>query len=198
MPKCRIDGAVCIRWAILILLLPLKWVLAAFCAAAFHEGCHWLAVAMLGGRVYNLRLTPSGAVMETSAMEPWQELICALAGPLGGILLLALSRYAPRLALCAVCQSTFNLLPIYPLDGGRALRAGLQLTRRPKNAEKAEKWVAGSCLSGIVLVLMGLWWHLRAGIFPLIALILAARTAFVQKFLANIVRRDYNRKNHEK
>lgn len=198
MPKWRIDGTTCIWWAILILLLPLKWGLAALCAAAFHEGCHWFVVAMLGGRVYHLRLTPSGALMETSAMEPWQELICALAGPLGSIALLGLSRYAPRLALCAVCQSIFNLLPVYPMDGGRAMRAALRLFRFPGDGAMLEKWLAVFCLAGIVLALVGLWCYFRAGIFALMAVILLTRMPFVQKFLANIVRRDYNRKNHKK
>lgn len=63
--------------------------------------------------------------IHTGDMSPAEAVICALSGPLGGLLLTLTIGYLPRLALCALVQSIFNLLPFYPLDGGRALRAML-------------------------------------------------------------------------
>lgn len=112
--------------ALLILLLPLNWLLAAATAAVFHELCHAGAIYALGGRVYSLRIGITGAVMETELDGRGREALAALAGPGGSFLLVLLGRWIPRVAVCAAIQGLFNLLPLYPLDGGRALRRGLE------------------------------------------------------------------------
>ena len=43
-----------------------------------------------------------------------------------GISLLAISRWAPRVALCGAIHGLYNLIPIYPYDGGRAVTAALR------------------------------------------------------------------------
>lgn len=120
-------GASCLFWALLLLVLPLNWLVAAFLAAAWHELCHYSVLRLLGGRVEGFRLGVMGAVLDVSDLTPRGEFLTALAGPLGGFLLTFLWRQFPRLALCAAAQSVFNLLPIYPLDGGRALRSSLDM-----------------------------------------------------------------------
>ena len=115
--------------ALLVLTLPLNWLLAAMMAAAFHELCHYLAILALGGRVAKLRLGAGGAVMEVSALTPGREILAALAGPTGGLLLSLLWPRFPRIVLCALVQSFFNLIPVRPLDGGRALYGMLTLLR---------------------------------------------------------------------
>lgn len=109
-----------------MLVLPLHWLLAAVTAAAFHELCHLGAVHALGGRVLDLRIGPTGAVMETEISSPGKACIAALAGPAGSFLLLGLGRAAPHIAVCGLVQGLFNLLPIYPLDGGRVIRLVLE------------------------------------------------------------------------
>ena len=108
--------------AVLLLLLPLRWIVAAFLAALFHELGHYGAVRLLGGSVVSGEISCHGAKMTAAPMSPKAELRSVLAGPAASVLLLLLRHLFPRIAICGLIQGVFNLLPIYPLDGGKALR----------------------------------------------------------------------------
>lgn len=107
--------------AFALVLLPAKWLLAWGIASLFHEACHILCLRLMGLRILTVILDGNGTRMEVEPMLPLQEFICALSGPIGALLLLVFSAHFPALSICALLQSAFNLLPIYPLDGGRAL-----------------------------------------------------------------------------
>ena len=121
MGKIELTPGFCILWALLLLLLPPGLICAALAAAAVHELGHWLAVRAVGSRVAGITVGAGGMVMETLPLTAPQEILCALAGPAGSFLLLPLYRVLPLLSLCGLVQGCFNLLPLYPLDGGRAL-----------------------------------------------------------------------------
>lgn len=108
--------------AILLLILPVKWLIAWIIAVCFHEACHYLAVKLCGGENYNLRIDFGGAVLTCSQLSDKKHLFSLLAGPLGGFLFVLLGRWFPRVALCSWILSVYNLLPLLPLDGGQALR----------------------------------------------------------------------------
>ena len=168
MGKIRIDPAAYLLWAVLLLILPLKWLLSAAVAALIHELGHILAVRLTGGTISAISVHPCGAEIETPPMEPAQELICALAGPVSGLFLLLFVRRIPLIALCAVIQSAYNLLPIYPFDGGRALKRSLELLLPCSFACKLFSAVEIGC--GFVLLLAAIagyfCWNL--GIIPII------------------------------
>ena len=117
----RVGSAFCFLWALLVLMLPAKWLASAVLAALIHEFCHVAAICLLGGSVHSVRVGLFGAVIDADGITGLREAVCALAGPFGSLLLAGLIHVYPILGLCGLMQGCFNLLPVYPLDGGRAL-----------------------------------------------------------------------------
>ena len=150
--------------ALLLLVLPLPWLLAAFLAALIHELCHLTMVVLLKGTVRHIRVDIGGAQIGARLPGWMEEFLSSLAGPVGSLLLVLLCHRLPRLAVCGCIQGLYNLLPIYPLDGGRALRCLLERIC-PTKAETilsfAEKTVAGLLLMaavyGAAVLSLGFW-----------------------------------------
>ena len=113
-------------------------------AAAFHELGHILVLHLCGAQIRRLRISVLGAVLETGGrMGYGQELAAALAGPLFNLLAAAvlgglgcMTAAGANGVLCA-----FNLLPVRPLDGGRALYLLLAWLAGPGTAEWGCRWV---------------------------------------------------------
>ena len=159
-----VSGGFCILLALLILTVPLPWLLSGLIAAGFHELGHILAIYLLGGTVRFGSLGSTSANLYIPSMSRGRELAAALGGPLFSLIALLFWRQVPRIALCAGFQLCYNLLPLYPMDGGRIL----------------------SCLFGDVtcrriafifrvgLAIFGLWltFWIKVGIFPLLMVLL--------------------------
>jgi len=127
--KVDIPWDFCLGLATSVLLLPFKWLMAWCFAIVLHESCHYIAIRLLGGQVTALRLRLFGVIMETSPLSTKKEAAAAIAGPMSFLLVLPLVKYVPRLSLCVFLQSTFNLIPLLPLDGGRVAKCFFCLIR---------------------------------------------------------------------
>ena len=168
----EVTAGFCILWALMLLVLPVDVLVAAAGAAAFHELCHALAVRLTGGRILGLTLGAGGLTMEVLPMAPGRELLCALAGPAGSLVLALMP--VPKLALCALIQGLFNLLPLSGLDGARALECVLELTVPAHGARilKTMEWLTLGALLGLILCLdpgagaLGAWTVLAVRKFP--------------------------------
>ena len=130
--KVEIQTGAIFAVAVALLMLSLSFLISFLAAAAVHELCHYLALRLAGVKMYRISIGPSGASMETEPMEPGREVLCAAAGPVGSFLLVAGYKFFPEMALCALIQGCFNLLPIHPLDGGRIVKGILELLKVPK------------------------------------------------------------------
>lgn len=118
----RADGGFWIVLGLMVLLFPLRFLVGVLLAAAVHELGHLTAIRLTGGRVRGIWLHAGGARIETAPMEPGQAILCALAGPGAGALTMLARTWFPELAVAGLVQTVFNLIPVYPLDGGQVAR----------------------------------------------------------------------------
>ena len=130
-------------------------------AALLHEAGHWLALRAAGAEILSLRVGILGMVMETDSrrLSYGRELAVLLAGPgvnlLSACLLVWLAEGGEAAAGAHLVLGAFNLLPVRPLDGGRALEMLAVWLLGPVRGERLAGWVgaltalllaAGLCL----------------------------------------------------
>jgi len=127
----------------------LLFILAIFTCVVLHEFGHILTARRFGIVSKVVTLLPIGGVADMEKMpdKPWQELLVALAGPavnvaIAGVIVLGLGvadlegalriddpqlGLLQRLAAANLFIAVFNLVPAFPMDGGRVLRATLAM-----------------------------------------------------------------------
>lgn len=129
-----------------------------FFAAAVHEAGHVAVLWAVGGRVEGFALGALGARLRMSGgLSYARELPVALAGPACSVLL-ALGAAGAGWFLTAgisLALGLFNLLPVLPLDGGRAVACLGGMFLSPVGAERMER-IAAAVGLGLVLGLGGL------------------------------------------
>lgn len=138
-------------------------------AVTLHEAGHLLLLRILKVRIHKLRLAASGAIIETEPLPYRKEIAVASAGPaVNAALLMLTARQAPMFALVNFCLFAYNLLPFYPLDGGRILRALLHLLLPERVARALECGIAAVCLALLLAFSCYLTcvWH--AGLWPVL------------------------------
>lgn len=125
---------------LLSVLLGVGFLLAVFASVLLHELGHALVARRYGIATRRIILSPIGGIAQLEGMpkKPRQELAVALAGPAVNFLLaFGLWFFSPifgagflgslvgSLIVANLTLGLFNLIPAFPMDGGRALRAFL-------------------------------------------------------------------------
>lgn len=154
--------------------------LAVFGCVALHEVGHAAAARLYGIRTRDITLYPVGGVASLERMpeKPLQEIVIALAGPAVNVAIAAgiylavmlgnalpavwvssspdiVDAFVGRLFVANVFLCLFNLLPAFPMDGGRVLRAVLSLGMSRVSATRVAVTV-GAVVAGL-FVLAGLF-----------------------------------------
>ena len=160
-------------------LMTALYVLALFASVLLHELGHTLVARRYGIRTTEIVMFPIGGISRPErAPKAREELWVALSGPLVNLLiaagLLAFvgapqsfvslaqlreptdANLAERIALGNLLLFGFNLLPAYPMDGGRILRSFLAMRMPEADATRIAAG-AGQGLA-ILMGLVGLLW----------------------------------------
>jgi Zn-dependent protease len=178
-PEVTVSGNALIGLAIMILIAEIKWVMAFICSAAVHELFHAAALMLMRCTIHRISIGFTGTKIVTSPLSRKQEIISSLAGPVGGFLLTTLGSRFPRIALCAFFHSTINLLPFYPLDGGRVLRQILPIHLHKKT----------ETVFAIFILLILIW---QTGSFGISASLIFIVRRIAEKYLAKNRPSGYN------
>lgn len=143
--------------------------LFAFC----HEMGHLICGILLGLKPKSLKIMPMGLSIEfqISKQEYYKKIIggskvqikqiwIALAGPITNVIIMTIAMIIRKyiepvlyheIVYANMLIAIFNLLPIYPLDGARILKATLHLI---KGSKKAYEWICYISNSSMVMITM--------------------------------------------
>lgn len=112
-------------WILIFLMLfvPMQWTIGWTIAVLIHELGHLAILFIFRVKIHAIYIGAFGTEIETDAMHPIAEAVCAISGPGVGLLAVLLREKIPFAAVSAVIQSAYNLLPVFPLDGGRVVNA---------------------------------------------------------------------------
>jgi Zn-dependent protease/CBS domain-containing protein len=148
------------------------FILTMFTCVLLHEFGHVLAARGYGIRTPDITLLPIGGVarLERMPRKPSEELVVAVCGPLVNVIIAAAiflglginaklhlgydflqaGHFFEKLMVWNIFMVAFNLIPAFPMDGGRVLRALLALVMEYGKATR----LAASLGQGIAMVVV--------------------------------------------
>ncbi|SHN28490.1 site-2 protease family protein [Chitinophaga sp. CF418] len=198
-------------------LWKLVAVMAAFISVVLHELGHMFAARYFGIPAKEILLLPIGGMTQLKRQPetPGQEIMISLSGPLVNLsiaflLIPFLAGHAPlwrsipffisidRLNLIFflhainVLLGVINLIPAFPMDGGRVLRGMMELFTTPLNATNIAIWV-GRFISSLFVISGLLNMNLLlviAGVVLLLQGTMEKHNALVRDALKNVTLRD--------
>ncbi|MGX9115504.1 site-2 protease family protein [Mesorhizobium sp. BHbsci] len=195
---------------------PAAWegvafIIAVFACVVLHEFGHIAAARYFGIGTPDITLFPIGGVARLERMpeEPGQEFVIAVAGPLVNVAIAALifallggsagveqmagiedprMNFLARLAGVNVFLVLFNMIPAFPMDGGRILRAALAARLSWSRATQ----IAATIGQGLAFVFgfVGLFYNpllIFIGIFVYLAAAAEAQNAQIREVATSVL-----------
>ena len=174
--RFRIDLKIFLLILLFYLTMQLEEYFAMFIFILIHEIGHLLAGILLGLKPILLEIIPQGLRVEFRINEKYynkkilngnklvlKEILIALAGPMTNLLIIVLVLNIGKLnniiyinildqinvVYINLLIILFNILPIYPLDGGRILKGLIHII---KGKRKAEKYI--NSISFVTMILI--------------------------------------------
>lgn len=184
------------------------FILLIFACVTAHEFGHILTARRFGVKTPEIILSPIGGIanMDRIPDVPLQELLVAIAGPLvnvaiaivliaaGGLTVETLAGFdfekaslVERLALANVSLVVFNLIPAFPMDGGRVLRALLAMAMDAERATAIAARFGQAC--AFAFVLFGMFYSpilMVIGVFIYFAAASEEQTASFKAFASHL------------
>lgn len=162
------------------ILMHILFVLALFVCVVLHELGHSLTAIRFGGHVSHITLLPIGGMAHMTKMpeKPREEFLVSAAGPLvniviAGLLFLYLTFISPvdlkeagfeaitannfplMLLAANLFIVAFNLIPAFPMDGGRLFRSALSIRMSRLKATRIAKDIGQ--IFAIIFIVAGLF-----------------------------------------
>ena len=144
--RVTISLALTLAAAFIYYVVSIETAIAIALPVAVHELAHIIALRFFGLKVKSVRAELTGLCIDYCGFaEPVAHIAAAFAGPAGGFIYAYAASLIARETGCAWMElsagislllSVFNLLPVLPLDGGRALYAALAALAGERAAER--------------------------------------------------------------
>ena len=202
--------------------LSLSVILTLFACVLLHELGHALAARRYGIPTLDITLYPIGGIarLKQISERPSEELVIALAGPAVNVVIAVLlgcgmvlagvpfslsqdtyplgQMFLNRVLWLNVALVVFNMLPAFPMDGGRVLRAILAMFMKRLTATKLAFGVGTVVLAGFVLVGVGLPLWLDQPVSPLLPVVGVLLYLIGRQELRSVERLERQRENEAK
>lgn len=155
-------------WVFVIFLIYFKefnLLISTLISLVLHEAGHYCVAKKLGYKLNQVKLMPYGASLsgEDVFIESKHELMIAIAGPITSLIITMIiislwwifpqiSNITSTFASVNLSLSVVNLLPCYPLDGGRILNSILKKKLSVEKSFKITKIVSGVVIAILTLL----------------------------------------------
>lgn len=153
-------------WFFILLLLGIDKFISIFIAVLVHELAHTYVAKKLNHYVDHvyLDLLNGAAAIDTSYSSYKDTIKIVAAGPISNLLLFGIgsflmsvipSSFLETFCFINILLFIFNILPIYPLDGGRISKACMQWLTTPSTGRKYNGYL--SMVTSILLMIFGIY-----------------------------------------
>lgn len=147
---------------LLFLFLPVTWVICVFISILIHEMAHAYVADRLGWVVRGIHIDLfSGSAAVDANIHERDSIKVVAAGPLSNLLLAVLSLgfalvfpndFLISMLFINVILFLFNILPIFPMDGGRILRDALYLKTKDRRKSKRISAIVSLITTSLVMI----------------------------------------------